>query len=89
MKFAWDRRKAQGNARKHRVSFDEASTIFGDPLAATIADPDHSQAESRFVTVGVSSFRRLLVVCYTEEGDTVRIISARQATAHERKQYEG
>lgn len=89
MKFTWDPRKARANIRKHRVSFDEGTTIFGDPLAATIPDPDHSIGESRFVTVGVSSLGRLIVVCYVEENDTTHIISARQATAHERKQHEG
>ena len=89
MKFAWDPRKAQSNLRNHRVSFDEATTIFGDPLAATVPDPDHSFGEHRFVTIGVSSLGQLLVVVYTERGSTIRIISARRATAHERKQYQG
>lgn len=88
MNFTWDLRKAQSNLKKHRVSFNEATSIFGDSLAATMADPDHSLAESRFVTIGVSSLRRLLVVCYAEESDTVRIISAREATRHERNRYE-
>lgn len=90
MNFTWDPRKAGANLKKHKVSFDEGSTIFGDPLAATIPDPEHSIAESRFVTIGVSSSGRLLVVCYTEEEpDNVHIISTREATAHERKQYKG
>jgi hypothetical protein len=88
MKFTWDARKAKSNLRKHRVSFDEGSTVFNDPLAATIPDPDHSVGENRFVTVGVSSLGRLIVVCYAEDSETYRIISARQATTHERKQYE-
>lgn len=88
MNFTWDSRKSRTNLRKHRVAFDEAATIFGDPLAATIADPDHSQTEDRFVSVGVSSTHRLLVVCYTEETATIRIISAREASAHEKKRYE-
>lgn len=88
MKFTWDARKAKSNLRKHRVSFDEGSTVFNDPLAATIPDPDHSVGENRFVTVGVSSLGRLIVVCYAEDNETHRIISARQATTHERKQYE-
>ena len=89
MKFTWDPRKARSNLRKHRVSFDEGSTVFGDPLAGTIPDPDHSIGESRFVTLGVSSLGRLIVVCYVEENETYHIINARQANAHERKQYEG
>ena len=88
MKFTWDRRKERANLEKHGVSFAEASTVFGDPLAASIPDPDHSEGEVRFVTMGYSSSNRLIVVSHTEEGDTVRIISAREATSHERKTYE-
>jgi len=88
MKFTWDRRKERGNLEKHDVSFTEASTVFGDPLAASITDPGHSEGEVRFVTMGYSSSNRLIVVSHTEEGDTVRIISAREATSHERKTYE-
>ena len=88
MNFTWDSRKAQNNLRKHRVSFSEATSVFGDPLAATVSDPDHSFTESRFVTIGVSSLRRLLVVCHTEESDAVRIISAREASRHEKNRYE-
>jgi hypothetical protein len=88
MKFTWDRRKERTNLEKHGVSFAEASTVFGDPLAASIPDPDHSEGEVRFVTMGYSSSNRLIVVSHTEEGDTVRIISAREATSHERKTYE-
>ncbi len=90
MQFAWDRLKDEQNRAKHGVSFQEASTVFSDPLAATIADPDHSQAEMRFVTIGLSLTGRLMVVSHTEEEDDVfRIISAREAKAHERKAYEG
>ena len=88
MKFTWDRRKNRANLEKHGVSFDEATTVFADPLAASIPDPDHSEGEERFVTMGVSARNRLVVVCHTEEGDTVRIISAREANSHERKKYE-
>lgn len=88
MKFTWDRRKNRANLEKHGVSFDEATTVFADPLAASISDPDHSEGEERFVTMGVSARNRLVVVCHTEEGDTVRIISAREANSHERKKYE-
>ena len=89
MRFTWDPRKAAANLKKHKVSFDEGSTIFNDPLAGTIPDPEHSVNESRFVTIGVSSFGRLLVVCYCEEeSEHIEIISTREATPHERKQYE-
>ena len=88
MKFDWDDRKELANRRKHGVSFQEATTIFGDPLAATIPDPDHSHGESRFLTVGYSSNSRLLVVSHTEEGDNFRIINAREANTYERKAYE-
>ena len=88
MKFAWDAAKEKESERKHGVTFDEATTVFGDPLAGTIPDPDHSVGESRFLTIGRSSTHRLLVVSHTEEGDNVRIISARPATAHERKTHE-
>ena len=88
MKFEWDARKDRANLGKHGVSFAEASTVFGDPLAASIPDPDHSEGEVRFVTMGYSSSNRLIVVSHSEEGDTVRIISAREATSHERKTYE-
>jgi uncharacterized DUF497 family protein len=88
MKFTWDRRKNRANLEKHGVFFDEATTVFADPLAASIPDPDHSEGEERFVTMGYSARNRLIVVCHTEEGDTVRIISAREANSHERKKYE-
>jgi uncharacterized DUF497 family protein len=88
MKFTWDRRKSRANLEKHGVLFAEAATVFGDPLAASISDPDHSEGEERFVTIGCSARNRLIVVCHTEEGDTVRIISAREANSHERKTYE-
>lgn len=88
MKFTWDRRKSRANLEKHGVPFAEAATVFGDPFAASISDPDHSEGEERFVTIGHSARNRLIVVCHTEEGDTVRIISAREASSHERKKYE-
>lgn len=88
MKFEWNARKDRENQRKHGVSFQEATTVFGDPLAGTIADPDHSRGELRFLTVGYSSNHRLVVVSHTEEGENFRIISAREANAHERKTYE-
>ena len=88
MRFEWDRAKADANRRKHRVSFDEAATIFFDPLSVTILDPDHSAGERRFLTMGSSSKGRLLVVAHTERADVLRIISARPASAAERKRHE-
>lgn len=88
MRFEWDPAKAKRNLRKHRISFEEACSVFYDPLAITGDDPDHSIAEERMITFGVSSANRLLVVAHTERNDTIRIISARIATSHERKIYE-
>jgi uncharacterized DUF497 family protein len=88
MQFEWDRTKAARNAKRHRVSFDEAVTVFYDPLAATFDDPDHSRGERRLITVGQSARDRLLVVVHVERADTIRIISARLATAPERKRHE-
>lgn len=90
MKFQWDSNKASSNAKKHGVSFEEAVTVFGDPLAVTISDPDHSVGEFRLLTIGQSNLQRLLVVSHTErEGEgEVRLISARLATRQERKSYE-
>lgn len=89
MQFEWDGEKAKKNLKKHKVSFEEAMTVFYDPLSATFDDPDHSIDEERFITIGYSSRDRLLVVSHTEKGKTIRIISARTATAHERKRHEG
>jgi uncharacterized protein len=86
--FEWDVKKAKQNLKKHGVSFEEASTSFGDPLARTIHDPLHSEEEDRFVNLGESHRRRLLVVVFTERGDKIRIISARLATRSERTDYE-
>lgn len=88
MRFEWDLAKAAENLAKHGVSFQEASTVFRDPLSQTGDDPDHSFGEERFVTFGVSSNGRLLVVAHTEHGDTIRLISARPVTPGERKIYE-
>ena len=74
--FEWDNKKAKQNLKKHGVSFEEASTVFCDPLARTIQDPLHSVEEDRFVNLGESQSRRLLVVVFTERGDRIRIISA-------------
>ena len=88
MEFDWDIEKAGRNLEKHGVSFQEAATIFGDPLALTCFDPDHSEDEDRFLTFGNSGEGRLLVVAHTERGGFTRIISARQTTRRERKFYE-
>lgn len=88
MLFEWDPAKAARNYRKHRISFHEAATAFGDPLALTFDDPDHSQSEQRLITVGTSGAGRLLLVAHTERGERIRVISARQATPREREQYE-
>ena len=84
----WDSTKARRNLRKHGVSFEEATTLFTDPLSSTIEDPLHSEDEDRFVIIGQSIQGRILVVVHTDRGDKIRIISARVATASERKQYE-
>ena len=88
MRFEWNAKKAAANLRKHGVSFDEAATVFYDPLSATGDDPDHSLDECRFVTFGVSSSGRLLVVAHQQSDDAVRIISARRVTREEKKLYE-
>lgn len=86
--FEWDERKSRDNQRKHGVSFQEAKTVFNDPLAITIYDPDHSIVEDRYVDLGVSAEGRILVVCYTERGTTIRIFSSRLAARRERRIYE-
>ena len=88
MRILWDPRKAATNLKKHRVAFEEASTVFSDGLALTGVDPDHSVGESRWVTFGESARGRLLVVAHTDEGDIIRIISARAATRREKRLYE-
>ena len=87
MQFEWNPIKARQNLKKHGVSFDQAVTAFYDPLSATFDDPDHSIDEQRCITVGLSSKGRLLVVAHVERGENTRIISARPATAHERKNH--
>jgi uncharacterized protein len=86
--FEWDPRKATQNHRKHGVSFHEAATVFGDPLAMTYHDPDHSILEQRFITVGISDSGRLLIVAHADRGENIRIVSARKTTLRERKHYE-
>jgi hypothetical protein len=87
--FEWDEAKARNNLRKHRVSFEEAVTVFDDTMSITRDDPDHSESEDRFLTFGLSSRGRLLVVCHTDRPDRVRIINARTADRQERSYYEG
>ncbi|MGB5156828.1 BrnT family toxin [Desulfobacterium sp. N47] len=86
--FEWDTNKAQLNLKNHGISFDEASTVFSDPLSQTIDDPLHSEDEERFVLIGRSIQGRLLVIVHTERGDRIRIISVRLATKRERFRYE-
>jgi uncharacterized DUF497 family protein len=88
-RFAWDVAKATENLRTHGVSFDEATTVFGDGNARLKHDPDHSQEEDRFILLGLSARLRLLIVChaYHENDAVIRIISARKATPNERRQY--
>lgn len=88
MQIEWDPNKANSNLEKHGVSFEEAATALGDPLSLTIGDPDHSEAEDRFVLVGDSFAGRLLVVVHTHRIESIRIISARIATKNERRSYE-
>jgi len=88
MDFKWDPDKARRNAAKHGVTFDEASTAFGDPLSLTIDDPDHSHGEQRLLLLGETYSGRLVVVAHLAEGETIRIISARIAERHERRTYE-
>lgn len=88
LNFEWDEEKAKANLKKHRVSFDEATTVFSDPFSVTIPDPDHSVDEQRYIDIGSSEKGRVLVVVYTERGSSIRIISCRKATPSERKRYE-
>jgi uncharacterized DUF497 family protein len=88
MQFEWDPGKARANEAKHGVTFQEATEIFADSLSSTVADPDHSEDEQRFVIFGRSLSNRYLVAAYTERGDRIRIISARMMTRGERVAYE-
>ena len=87
MEFEWDTAKAQSNVEKHGIDFAEAMTIFADSWEATIPDPDHSDGEARFLSLGLSDRGRLLVVSYTEREKRIRLISAREAEPKERKTY--
>ena len=88
MRFEWDENKAAGNLAKHGVSFEEAATVFGDPLSDTFDDPDHSAEERRFIIIGISERGRMLIVAHTDDGEVVRIINAREPTRSEREFYE-
>lgn len=88
MQFEWDERKGKENLKKHHVSFEEARTVFRDPLARIFADEQHSGDESREIIIGHSILSRLILVCFTERRDRIRVLSARTVTARERKDYE-
>ena len=88
IEFEWDPKKAKANLQKHGVAFDEAATIFRDRLGITIYDPDHSDQEDRYITVGMSGAGRFLMVAHTDRGHRTRIINARELTRKERKAYE-
>ena len=88
MRFSWNQTKAASNFLKHGISFEEATTIFGDPLSDTFPDYNHSVDEQRFIIIGASESGKILVVAHTDDGELVSIISAREATAGERKSYE-
>ncbi len=88
MKFEWDPNKASNNLAKHNISFHEASTVFGDPLALTFPDPDHAHDEARYITIGESIQGQLLIISHTDLGQRIRIISARKVTRQERRIYQ-
>ncbi len=88
LEFEWDPAKAEANQKKHGVSFEEASTVFGDPLARLVDDPEHSEEEPRYVLLGRSTAGRMLTVMHTDRGQVIRLISAREMTPRERDQYE-
>jgi uncharacterized DUF497 family protein len=88
LNFEWDEKKARENLKNHKISFDEAITVFNDSFSVTIPDPDHSENEQRFIDIGTSAKGHMLVVVYTEKKGNVRIISCRKATQRERKIYE-
>ena len=86
--FEWDPKKEKANRRKHKIGFADASTVFGDPLSITIPNPDCIADEERFLIIGMSREHKLLVVVHTKRGVRTRLISARTATTHERREYE-
>ena len=88
MQFEWDLEKAQANVTTHGITFEEAQTVFRDPLALTFPDSEHSYGEARYIEIGLSLYGRVLVVSYTEREERIRIISSRRATRRERREYE-
>ncbi|MDY0355041.1 MAG: BrnT family toxin [Sedimentisphaerales bacterium] len=88
IEFEWDPEKAKANLLNHRLGFAEAATVFRDPLAVTVFDPDHSDSEDRFLTIGLSDRDRAVIVAHTDRGERIRIVSARELTRGERKDYE-
>jgi len=86
-KFGWGTNKAARNLRKHRVAFEEAASVFDDPMFITVVDDDHSVDEERYITIGMSSQRRLLIVAHADRDGQIRIISAREATKKEERFY--
>jgi hypothetical protein len=88
VEFEWDPKKEAKNIRKHKVTFSEAATVFGDTLSTTVSDPDHSEEEDRYIIIGQSQRARLLMVSHTERGERIRIVSARPLTPTEREAYE-
>jgi len=88
LQFTWDPAKAAANLKKHGVSFEDASAVFRNPLAKVLPDPTHSEQEQRALIIGHAAGGRLLLVVFTEKDDRVRIISAREASARERREYE-
>jgi len=88
LRFEWDPRKAARNLARHGVSFEEAATVFGDPLGRIVTDPRHSVNEERFVLLGLSQTQHFLAIMFAERGETIRLISARRATRRERRDYE-
>ncbi len=86
--FEWNEEKSKNNFKKHGLRFEEAKTVFNDPLAITVDEPDHSDDEERYIDIGISSKGRLVVVWYTERNENIRIIGCRKATKKERRAYE-
>ncbi len=88
MKYEWDEQKAKSNLSKHGISFEEAQTVFNDPLYVDFYDPDHSEQEHRYIIIGESLKQRILLVSYIERRNKIRIISARQVTKQEKQAYQ-
>jgi uncharacterized DUF497 family protein len=88
MEFEWNPQKAEANLKKHKISFREAATVFGDMLSVTVFDPDHSLEEDRYITVGLSDASKLLIISHLDRRERIRIITARELTRDERKRYE-